>query len=174
MRIRDILLKKLCRQACWAIWALGFFTGCSMFHLIHPIEPENKVAAGETRIIAYKVIHDAPDHLALWIKYFYKGDQGDDVFIGVITKENGASTGYWAYRADPILVGKHWARVLVSINEEDTPPEYTSDELQFEMYKPSESPFIEASVPYKKTWRRLAKPLLCHKDWGRGCCPGCP
>ena len=128
----------------------------------------HKVPETQSRVIAYKVEHNAKDHLALWVKYYYDGNQGDHASIGAITLTDGSSNGYWAYRGDPLFKGTHWAKILIA-NADAAPDWYVSDQIKFEMYTGGGPTFGEATVAFKKRWERLKKPSLCHLTWGRGC-----
>ena len=124
----------------------------------------------ESTIKRYRIVHDSPDHLALWINYFYDGSKGDRVFIGAITKLDGKSTGHWAYRPDRVYKGNGWAEVLISMNS-NSPEEYFSDEIKIEMYVGGKSAFSVVTLPYKKRWKRVTPENTCHPEWGRGCNP---
>ncbi len=142
--------------------------GCATSGGFREIGGAGGMNPAQSRIIGYRIEHNAADHLALWIEYYYGGGHGDCVRVGAITKKDGESTGYWTYRPDPVEPGKHWARVLVGIND-DAPRVYRSDALQFSMYVCGSAEFLQVTVPFRKTWRRLRKPLACHAQWGAGC-----
>lgn len=124
-----------------------------------------------SRILAYRVCHDAPDHLALEVRYVYDGSRPRRAFLGAITTVNGRSLGYWAYRPDPVFEGTHWARVLVGLNE-DAPVVHQTTEIRFSMYEGGGAAFEEVSIPYYKRWRwhpSAGHPPVCHREWGAGC-----
>lgn len=143
-------------------------SGCAHLPFIQRIKPEQNTADDRSRIISYYVVHNAPDHLALAVKYFYEGDKGDDVSLGAITLSKGKSNGYWSYRAAPAGLGENWAHIYIGINE-TAPAEYDSDEIQFSIYKNGASEFQHAVVPFRKHWQKLEKPSTCHLEWGKGC-----
>ena len=143
-------------------------SGCVQIHLLHRIGTTEERNSNHSRIIAYQVVHNAPDHLALLVKYFYADDQEKCVDVGAITLKNGASDGYWSYRPDPALPGTHWAHILIGMND-TSPNAYSTDEIQLSMYNCGKNAFVETIVPFKKKWQRLVKPMTCHLNWGKGC-----
>lgn len=145
-----------------------FVFGCASLQREYEIEDSIAQGKTESRIKRYRVVHDGPDHLALWINYFYDGSEGDRVFIGAITKLDGKPTWHWAYRPDPVYDGNGWAEVLISMNS-SSPDEYFSDEIEIRIYVGGKGTFTEATIPYEKEWKRVIPKNTCHLKWGRGC-----
>jgi hypothetical protein len=143
-------------------------SGCAYMPFIHRVKPDQNVGEGRSRIISYYVAHNAGDHLAVSVKYFYDGERGGDVSIGAITQYNGRSDGYWSYRSGPVFQGEHWARVLVGMSN-DAPSRYDSNEIKFSIYQNGGSEFVDTVVKFPKRWRRSKNPRPCHLKWGRGC-----
>ena len=148
--------------------AMILLAGCNYLPFIQRIHDDDKQNEEHSRILSYYVVHNAPDHLALAIKYFYDGSQGEAVSIGAITRVDGWSDGHWAYRSDRVLKGEHWAKVRIGMSS-TAPAYYDSDEIEFEIYKDGSSVFVQSIVPFKKKWQRLKNPSQCHLNWGRGC-----
>jgi len=134
--------------------AVVLLAGCVFFQPIHRLEAVSARPEGPSRVLAYRIVHDAPDHLALKIQYFYDGVRGENVFIGAITKFQGQSTGFWAYRPDSLLPGRHWAKVVINLSDE-APATHATDEVLMEMYAPGGAPFVSQAVPYRKMWQRV-------------------
>ncbi len=144
-----------------------FLAGCSYLPIIQRMKFKTDTV-DKSQILSYYVVHNATDHLALAVKYFYAADQGECVRIGAITLKDGASDGYWAYRQDPIFPGEHWAHIRISMSEE-APGAYDTDAVQIFMYKCGSNEFQKATVPFRKHWKRVNPPLRCHLNWGKGC-----
>lgn len=145
-----------------------FLAGCTYLPFIQRIKLQQIHTESKSRILSYYVVHNAPDHLALAVKYHYAGGEGECVYIGAMTLTDGNSDGYWAIRPDPVFKGDHWAHILIGMNQE-SPNKYENNEIQFEMYRCGSSVFADATVPFKKRWQRLEKPSICHLHWGKGC-----
>ena len=133
-----------------------------------PLHPMPDPPDQGTRFIGYRVIHDAPDHLALEVEYTYDGSQGDAVFVGAHTTSDSDAPPYWAYRPDPLLPGTHTARVLVGLND-SAPPSHRTDGLELTMYKGGGPTFHESRIAYPKRWYKKLEGQRCHREWGAGC-----
>jgi len=147
--------------------AVAMTAGCAkQYHALPPIA--GQIAPDDTsRILGYRVRHDAPDHLALEIEYDYAGDRGSNVYISGLTLSNGQSTGHWSYRSWPVLPGRHWARLIIAINPV-APDHYASDEIALTMYVGGNGEFAETRFTLPKTWRKLPGGQRCHTVWGHG------
>lgn len=123
---------------------------------------------GGVRLLAYRVRHDAPDHLALEVKYSYDGDRREPLFAGASTSDRGRHLGHWAYRPDPVLPGVHWARVLLTLNDQ-APPRHRTTAIDLEIHVGGGPQVARASATYPKEWVKSKGPLRCHRLWGLGC-----
>lgn len=144
--------------------ALAFAAACARHR------PPSFVVTGKTtpagsRILRYRVVHNAEDHLALEVEYVYKGELGTNIFVGGLTTRHGRSTGHWAYRPDRVKPGRHWGQVLIDISQ-SAPNRYTSDALELYLYVGGSSTFAEATVPLEKTWTKVPGGPQCHTKWG--------
>ena len=139
--------------------------GCTYLPFIHRIKPAQNTPQDQSRIMAYYVVHNAPDHLAVVVKYSYDGKEGKAVSIGAITRKDGRSDGHWAYRPDPVLPGEHWAHILIGMSDSASSA-YDSDEIEFSMYINKGAEFVNTGVPFRKHWRRLEPPQPM--PWGLG------
>lgn len=158
------------KSSWFLLMSLGLIAGCSYLPFIQKIPLALNTLDNPSRFISYYVVHNAPDHLALAVKYYYAGTEGECVQVGAIMLTDGVSDGFWAYRPDPVKEGEHWARIVISQNQSvDLPAEYTNNAIQFEMYRCGDGVFAKAEVPFVKKWRKLKKPQTCHSDWGHGC-----
>lgn len=105
-------------------------------------------------LIPSPVQHTADgDVIMLDVLYYYTGDHGSETSIGAITRLNGESTGYWAYRPVRLERGLRCARVRLAMNRE-SPGTYRSDAVEVEMYVHRASTFTERGFPLEHTWRR--------------------
>ncbi len=120
------------------------------------------------RLLAYRVRHDAPDHLALEVKYAYDGARPEPLFVGATTSDRGRYAGHWAYRPDPVRPGVHWARVLLTLGAE-APPAHRTTAIDFKIYVGGGATLSRATAIYPKEWLKSEGPLRCHRIWGRGC-----
>lgn len=93
------------------------------------------------------------DVIMLDVVYYYTGSHGGETSIGAITRLNGWSTGYWAYRPVLLAQGLHTARIRLAMNR-SSPDTYRSDEVAVTMYVHRAQVFTERVFPLEHTWRR--------------------
>lgn len=109
--------------------------------------------AQPNRIDSVSVVAETANSVTFEIIYAYGGDQGNDVFLSVTMAHDGELLPHYSYRPGPVRSGQHRARVELSAARR-APELFSSDQINVGMYVGGQSPFLERTFSYPKTWSR--------------------
>lgn len=105
--------------------------------------------------ISNMVVTSATDtEVTFTVNYNYNGARGDNIGLGVYALQNGQKLPWFGYRPDRVYQGGGTATVTLVLltDRSDLPPNFTTDQVQFEMYVGGGSEFLTQRYNYVKYW----------------------
>jgi PKD domain len=132
-------------------------------NIIRSLVPQNgsvfmvEKAENTNRIIDFKIVEDTSVRLIADISYAYSGNSGDDnIFMSMIMATDGQISRLFGYGPGKVTKGTNTVRCTLNIN--NAPINYKTNQLQFGMYIGGKDYFHTEFKSYPKIWNAGTEP----------------